>query len=134
MLFQKHPTGVAPFRLQCYSVVPPEAPGPRNFWFLPPFSHLLRRSAPCLDKPVLARNTHGSKAQHVTTMLVKAMLAMAKGHIKTNSMGLQHRGGGVCTSVLDTNPRGVDEGVWEEGGASKIFLHFGGIFQFPISF
>ena len=38
--------------------------------------------APCLDKPMLVRNTHGSKAGI-------AMLAMADNHIKTNSMGLQ---------------------------------------------
>ena len=44
---------------------------------------------PCLDKPVLARNTHNSKAQYVTAMPGVAMLAMAQNHIQTNSMGLQ---------------------------------------------
>ena len=51
----------------------------------------------------------------------------------------QPRGGGVCSSVLHTNPRGVSGGGgpggrrgW--GGASKIFLHCGAIFEFPISF
>ena len=43
---------------------------------------------------------------------------------------------GVCSSVLDTNPRGVGRGGGgvRDGGASKIFLHFLGIFEFPISF
>ena len=46
--------------------------------------------------------------------------------------------GGVCSSVLDTNPHGVGEGVQERGGGvggqSKNFLHFRGIFEFPVSF
>ena len=54
---------------------------------------------------------------------------------------LRLRHGGVCSSVLDTNPRGVGGGVGEGervgvgwGGVSKIVLHFVGIFEFPISF
>jgi len=43
---------------------------------------------PSLDRPVLARNTHDSKARQVTGMPGVAMLAMAENHIKTNSMGL----------------------------------------------
>ena len=39
-------------------------------------------------------------------------------------------GTGVCSSVLDTNPSGVDGGSGRGGGGvrgqSKIFLHFGG--------
>ena len=43
--------------------------------------------------------------------------------------------GGVCISVLDTNPRSVGRGGGGPGGGqSKIFLHFAGIFEFPISF
>ena len=43
---------------------------------------------------------------------------------------------GVCSSVLDTNPHGVGGGGGPGGGGgqSKSFLHFGGIFEFPISF
>ena len=43
----------------------------------------------CLGKPLLACDTHGSKARYMTAMRGIAMLAMAKNHIKTNSMGLQ---------------------------------------------
>ena len=45
-----------------------------------------------------------------------------------------HIMGGVCSSVIDTNPRGVGGGFREGGAGSKILLHFGGIFGFPISF
>ena len=44
---------------------------------------------PCLGKPVLARNTHDSKARYVTAVSRIAMLAMAENHIKTNRMGMQ---------------------------------------------
>ena len=43
----------------------------------------------CLDKPVLVRNTQDSKAWCVAAVPGIAMLAMAKDHIKTNSIGLQ---------------------------------------------
>ena len=43
---------------------------------------------PCLDRPVLARDTH-SKARYVTDMPGIAILAIAENHIPTNSMGLQ---------------------------------------------
>ena len=40
--------------------------------------------------------------------------------------------GGVCSSVLDTNPRGVGGGSRRGGGGgSKNFLHFGGHFWIP---
>ena len=46
--------------------------------------------------------------------------------------------GGVCSSFLDINPRGVGGGGSQRGGGwgggggqSKIFLHFGGIFESP---
>ena len=42
-------------------------------------------------------------------------------------------GGRVCSSVLDTNPCGMG-GSRRGGGVSKNFLHFGGIFEFPVSF
>ena len=44
--------------------------------------------------------------------------------------------GGVCNSVLDTNPRGMGRGLREGGGGGGFekFLRFGGIFGFPISF
>ena len=54
---------------------------------------------PCLDKPVLAHDTHNSKAQYVTAMPGIAMLAMAKNHIKTNRMGLQR----VAQSCYEQN-------------------------------
>ena len=38
------------------------------------------------------------------------------------------RGGGVCNSVLDPNPRGVGGGGPEGGGGSKNSLHLGGHF------
>ena len=44
---------------------------------------------PCLDKPVLARDTHNSKARYVTATPGIAMLAMAEHHIKTNGKRLQ---------------------------------------------
>ena len=44
---------------------------------------------PCLDKSVLACDTHDSKAWYATAMPRIAMLAVAENHIKTNSMGLQ---------------------------------------------
>ena len=43
----------------------------------------------CVDKPVLARGAHNSKARYVTATPGIAMLAMAQNHIKTNRMGLQ---------------------------------------------
>ena len=45
-----------------------------------------RRSKTCLDKPVLARDTHNSKARYGTATPGIAMLAMAEHHIKTNRM------------------------------------------------
>ena len=43
--------------------------------------------------------------------------------------------GGVGSSVLDTNPSGVGGGGGPgRGRESKICLHFGGSFEFPISF
>ena len=43
---------------------------------------------PCLDKPVLTRDTHDSKARYVTAMPMTAMFAVAENHIQTNRMGL----------------------------------------------
>ena len=45
--------------------------------------------------------------------------------------------GGVCSSVLDTNPHGVGGGGGGPGGGgggAKNFPFWGGIFEFPISF
>ena len=53
------------------------------------FPALLGRSvSPCLDKPVLVRDAHDSKARPMATVPGTAMLAMAEHHIQTNGMGL----------------------------------------------
>ena len=43
----------------------------------------------CLDKPVLARDTHASKARYMAATPGIAMLAVAEHHIQTNSGGWQ---------------------------------------------
>ena len=43
---------------------------------------------PCLDKPVLARNTHNSQIGYVTATPGMAMLAMPEHHIQTHRIGL----------------------------------------------
>ena len=49
--------------------------------------------------------------------------------------GDETTGGGVCSSVLDSNPRSVGvEGSGRGGWGSINFLRFGGIFEFPVSF
>ena len=54
---------------------------------LPPNRALSRTSTPCLHKPVLARDTHGSKARYVTAMAGIAMLAMAEITSKQTAWG-----------------------------------------------
>ena len=41
-----------------------------------------------LDKPVLGRDTHASKARYVTATAGIAMLGIAEDHIQTNRVGL----------------------------------------------
>ena len=41
-----------------------------------------------LDKPVLGRDTHASKARYVTATPGIAMLGIAEDHIQTNRVGL----------------------------------------------
>ena len=45
-----------------------------------------------------------------------------------------HGGGGGCSSLLQPTPAAWAGGVREEGGVLKNFLHFGGIYEIPISF
>ena len=69
--------------------IPPPPPPCANTAAVPKVQTKPRSTpTPCVDKPVLERNTHTSKARYLTTMPGIAMLAMTENHITANRMGL----------------------------------------------
>ena len=70
-------------------------------------------------------------------MLVQCMVLMGCSCYVHRGLGEGEGHGGRCSSVLDTNPRCVGGGGGSGGrGGWVVYFspHFGGIFEFPISF
>ena len=82
----------------------------------------------------LAHQPRNKKPRQAGLWAQRAVIYYGVGHANGPSLEDPQSHGGVCSSVLDTNPRGMDGGVRRGGGGEcQKISHFGGIFESPVS-